>query len=315
MRRAMCLFLLVLAGCGRDSEVSSSDDANGGSDGGGGGDTADATSDAGTDSGSDAAVDAPADAGIDAPIGPANGSTGCGKVAGIASGTWVKRSIDVNGTRDLWVWLPANYDPARAYPIIYQLHGCSSSPNRETNNVPVQNQVGANAITVRGRAAANCWDTATTGPDVPYFDAMLTDVENAFCVDTTRRFLTGYSSGAFMTHRMACLRGDKLRGVATIAGGQSGSNCTGNVAALLIHDLNDTTVNISHSEQARDNHLTRNGCTNPRSTTPIDPSPCVEYAGCAAGKRVVWCQTTGQNHSRQDAFAAPLFWSFISANF
>lgn len=244
---------------------------------------------------------------------PVAGSTGCGMPANIASGQWVKRTIDSGGPRDLWVWLPTGYDPSRAYPIIYQLHGCSTSATREANNVPVERQVGADAITVRGRAAANCWDTSATGPDLPYFDAMLADVEGAFCVDTARRFVTGYSSGAFMSHRVACVRGDKLRGVATIAGGQPGTNCTGNVAALLIHDRNDTTVNISQSEAARDNHLMRNTCGT--TTMPTAQSPCVAYDGCAAGKPVVWCETTGKNHDRQDMLAAPIFWTFISSSF
>ena len=286
--------LVVVAGC--DDGGSGSLD---GSDGGGGGD------DGGNGDGG---------AGADGNTGPITGSAGCGTASSIATGAWVQRSINVNGTRDLWVWLPANYDPARAYPVIYELHGCSTGPNRETNNVPVERQVGSDAIAVRGKAASNCWDTATTGPDVPYFDAMLQDVEGAFCVDTSRRFLTGYSSGSFMSHRLGCIRGANLRGIATIAGGQSGTSCTGNVAALLIHDLNDTTVNISASVQARDNHLTRNACTAPPSSTPNNHPPCEDYAGCAAGKGVTWCQTTGMNHSRQDVLAAPIFWAFIQSN-
>jgi len=26
----------------------------------------------------------------------------------------------------------------------------------------------------------------------------------------------------------------------------------------------------------------------------------------------VWCQTSGQNHARQDGLAAPIFWDFLS---
>ncbi|MDX2090731.1 MAG: hypothetical protein SFX73_22930 [Kofleriaceae bacterium] len=279
MRTALRSLLLVIGACGDDGGGSGSPDGGG------------------TDAGS------------------VNASAGCNKTTAVAAKTWTKRDIDSSGAREVFIYLPEGYDPARAYPVIYELHGCLSGPNRETNNVPVEREIDGNAIAVRGKAAGNCWDTATTGPDVPYFDKMLEDIENNFCVDTSRRFLTGYSSGSFMTHRMACIRGDKLRGVATIAGGQGGSNCTGNVAALLIHDDGDTTVDISASVQARDNHLMRNTCDSPPSSSPdTDHPPCVEYAGCAAGKGVTWCQTTGQNHSRQDNLAAPIFWDFISSN-
>lgn len=218
---------------------------------------------------------------------------------------FTQRTID---GRDLWVRVPTGYDPQRAYPVIYEMHGCSGAPTREDNNVPVEKHVGDAAIVVRARAAAMCWDTSTMGLDLPYVDAMMDDVEGAFCVDTARRFVTGYSSGSFMTHVLGCIRGDKLRGIASIAGGQPGNNCTGDPAALLIHDANDNTVNISASIGARDDHLARNGCG---ATTTPGQDPCVSYDGCAPGKPVVWCQTEMQDHSRQDQLAGPIFWSFI----
>ena len=178
--------------------------------------------------------------------------------------------------------------------------------------MPIENESGDNAILIRGRAAGQCWDNAATGPDIPYVDAMFTDTESRLCVDTGRRFAAGYSSGSFTTHVLGCTHGDMLRGVASIAGGQTGSKCTGNVAALLIHDADDTTVNISQSVSARDAYLTRNGCDVNAARTPFDPSPCESYAGCPAALPVVWCQTSGQGHSRQDGLAAPAFWHFFS---
>jgi poly(3-hydroxybutyrate) depolymerase len=240
-------------------------------------------------------------------------SAGCGMNSTLEEETFVSQSLSVGGSdRTYFVHLPAGYDPSRAYPIVYQLHGCSDSATREDNNVPVQRESGGDAIHVRGRAAANCWDTATDGPDVPYFDAMVAAVEGALCVDTSHRFLAGYSSGSFMTHRLACIRGDMLRGVASIAGGQSGRDCTGNVAALLIHDRNDGTVNISASEGTRDDHAMRNGCDLEAARTPTE-APCEAYVGCDADLPVVWCETSGMNHSRQDGLAAPIFWSFFES--
>ncbi|MBL8684728.1 MAG: hypothetical protein JNK05_36465 [Myxococcales bacterium] len=246
--------------------------------------------------------------------GGAGRSAGCGRASSIALNAFVARSIAVGmSMRDYYVRLPTGYDPNRAYPIVYQFHGCSTAAARQDNNPPVHNASGANAIIVRGRAAANCWDNATAGPDIPYIDAMIADAERTFCVDTSRRFASGYSSGAFMTHRLACIRGALFRGVASIAGGQSGSMCTGNVAALLIHDTNDMTVNVSESIRARDNHVMRNGCNAMAARTPVMPMPCESYAGCMAGLPVVWCQTSGQDHSRQDSLAGPAFWNFFNS--
>jgi poly(3-hydroxybutyrate) depolymerase len=253
------------------------------------------------------------DAGIDTGGDPILGTAGCGKASTIATNMYVARSITVGGgARDYFIRVPTGYDPARPYPVIYQQHGCSSGANRETNNVPLDTQVGANAIIVRGKAAGQCWDTAMNGPDIAYWDAMVADVEAAWCIDAAKRYATGYSSGSFMTHRLGCIRADKLRGIATIAGGQAESNCPSTVGALLIHDLNDNTVNISASIAARDSHLTRNGCDKIAPPTATDHPPCVAYSACAAGKPVVWCQTTGKDHSRQDQLAGPIFWDFLS---
>ncbi len=240
------------------------------------------------------------------------GSEGCGETPADASEEWVAKTTDVGGTtREWFVWLPADYDPNTPYPVVYQWHGCSGSANKQNNNPPVQNQSGNAAIHVRGRAVDNCWNTGANGPDVQFFDALVAEVEATWCADAHRRFATGYSSGAFMSHRLACDRGDQLRGVATIGGGTAGNNCTGNVAALLIHDEGDEVVGISSSIGARDRHLSNNSCG--ATTVDWDHSPCVRYEGCDGGFPVVWCETTGQNHSRQDGLSAPAFWDFLSA--
>lgn len=243
--------------------------------------------------------------------GTMSGSAGCGSPTTDATGAYLPKTIDVGGaTRDWFVYLPPGYDPTRAYPVVYQFHGCSSSPNKENNNVPIEDHSGGDAIIVRGRAVQDCWDNSPSGPDVAFFDAMVAKVEATYCADPTRRFAAGYSSGSFMTHALACVRGDKLRGVASIAGGQTGQSCKGKLAALLIHDADDGTVNISASVGARDQYLSANGCA--ATTQPFDPSPCVQYDGCAAGLPVVWCQTSGKGHDRQDGLAGPAFWNFLS---
>ena len=144
-----------------------------------------------------------------------------------------------------------------------------------------------------------------------FFDALVAAVEARFCADPERRWVTGYSGGSFMAHRLACERGDQIRGVATIAGGMPGRDCVGRVATLLIHDQDDETVAITQSERARDAHLERNGCGTERVAT--EPSPCEAYQGCDEGFPVVWCETRGMGHARQDDFAAPAFWDFLAA--
>lgn len=303
----MVAFLVVWVGCGDAAppeEDASVRDAGAGEDAGGPPDDAATGEDAAAD---DAAVGDDGGGGEDA--GGPTGSAGCGMPSELATGEWIERSVDVDGTTRVWfVWLPEGYDPARRYPVVYQWHGCSD--RRENNNVPVQRESGGDAIHVRGRAVERCWDTSPAGPDVAFFDALVREVESTWCADPERRFATGYSSGAFMTHQLSCVRGDALAGVASIAGGQAGRSCEGRTAALLIHDRGDGTVGIGASEGARDRHLMRNGCGD--GSAPVEPSPCERYEGCDAGFDVVWCETEGMGHARQDGLAAPAFWNFLN---
>ncbi len=256
-------------------------------------------------------------ASLEAAVGEAGasaGTKGCGAPTTIATAAWIKQALTLGSTsREYSLWLPKDYDEARKYPVVYQFHGCSDAAERQNNNPPVEKQSGADAIVVRGRAAASCWDTAEKGPDFAYADAMIASVESSFCVDPSKRFGAGYSSGSFMVHSFACSRDSLFRGVASIAGGQRAATCPGKTAALLIHDLNDTTVKISASEQTRDRYLADNACNATATRTPFAPAPCESYAGCTAGLPVVWCQTSGKNHDRQDALSAPAFWNFFSS--
>jgi len=238
-------------------------------------------------------------------------SAGCGKAANQTLNQWVESMLTSGtGMRPYSVRLPSNYDPMRPYPVIVLLHGCSSG----TNNVPMERQTGTNAILVRGTgSAANvCWDTAANGPDVAFFDAMAADTKARFCTDTSRLFVVGYSSGSWLTNQLTCIRGNVVRGAATVSGGESArGTCTGRVARIFIHDQNDNDNVISGSERARDRMLMQNGCDTAAAPVPQEPSPCVRYQGCAAGYPVVWCPTSGKGHDRQDSLAPAAFWNFF----
>src|SRR5579859_5785530 len=88
-------------------------------------------------------------------------SAGCGMAAGQALSTWVEQpKLSVNGVnRQWWVWLPTDYNPKRAYPLVFTFHGCGSPDNI----VPIQKYTGADAIVVRGTGiTGGCW---TYGPN------------------------------------------------------------------------------------------------------------------------------------------------------
>lgn len=241
-------------------------------------------------------------------------SAGCGRMPTDAAQTWeVQADLDIRGVGRAWsIRLPENYDPQRAYPLVFMFHGCSNA----TNNVPMERVAGSDAVLVRGTGISSnvCWDFSATGPDVEFFDAMLATVEASLCIDRQRVFSVGYSSGAWLTNTLACVRGEVLRAGGTVSGGNvNGSRtCAGEVARIFIHDVGDETNVIAGSETERDRLLTANRCDAEGVPVPAEPAPCIEYPGCDADHPIVWCATTGQDHGRQDDFAPDAIWQFLA---
>jgi len=242
-----------------------------------------------------------------------SGSEGCGEAPNQPTASWVESMVEVGaGSRPYSVFLPSNYDASRTYPVILLLHGCGSG----TNNLPMEDQAGSDAIVVRGTGSDDgCWDADPGGADVPYVDAMIEDVEARFCADTSAVFAVGYSSGSWLANQLGCVRADVFRGLATVAGGlPGGGDCADQpIAHMFVHDLNDESNLIEWNEPARDRLLEVNGCDQAVEPLAVEPSPCVSYQGCDPGYPVVWCATSGQGHARQDAFAAPAFWDFFQS--
>jgi poly(3-hydroxybutyrate) depolymerase len=172
--------------------------------------------------------------------------------------------------------------------------------------------------------AADC----DQGPELPYFLAILAQVEAAFCVDRGNVFVGGFSSGAWESYTLGCGGAIAVRGIVTDEGGWRNHqpSCTGPVAALLVAgDLdsdnpigplvmgmpyapaNMTAQNVDGAIQSldsfgsapgRDAILSRNGCVG-TATAAYDPNypECMQYTGCPAAYPVVWCPLPGAGHN------------------
>lgn len=240
---------------------------------------------------------------------PAMRSAGCGLTTSQRAGSWNTSPVSSGqGNRNYDIRLPPAYDPMLAYSAILLLHGCGNP----TNNVPMEQVAGDAAIVVRGSGSKNgCWQETASGADVPYLDAIMKDVQDHFCVATNQWFAVGYSSGSWLANTLSCHRGSAFRGIATVTGGEPGeiNDCKGQHGRIYLHDSTDNNNKIESDIPSRTRMLKTNHCG--METKPFDPSPCVEYQGCDPGYPVVWCQTSGQGHNRQDNLARPAFWNFF----
>jgi polyhydroxybutyrate depolymerase len=268
----------------------------------------------------DAGLDAGGDAGGDA---GAHRSAGCGAAPEQRLSQFVMQTEIVTGVapayaatytnRFFWLRLPNGYDPTRAYPTVFIGPGCGESG---AASIPIQTVSMDDAIVVGLNGVGNCFnkDAADT-PELAYFDTTLAAVEASTCVDTSRVFMAGFSSGAWLTSYLGCVRGNVIRAQASSAGGLPPipPTCTGPIPAMYVADTDDPDNPPSTVMVALRRVLTANGCGT--ETEPYDigvPSPCVQYQGCLPGYPVVWCETSGIGHSDQSGtqISTVGFWHF-----
>jgi hypothetical protein len=115
--------------------------------------------------------------------------------------------------RDYSIQLPGNFNPNTPVPIFFGGGGCGGTPPQNGNGFGV----GATGAIEVGLSYINgCFADGGTycaqtpeaadcdqGPELPYFLAVLAQVEAAFCVDRGNVFVGGYSSGGWRGSRWA----------------------------------------------------------------------------------------------------------------
>jgi poly(3-hydroxybutyrate) depolymerase len=241
--------------------------------------------------------------------------------------------------RNYFVWLPLDYDSSKPYRVTFQFMGCGDRNGAATANYklfakdPESIYVAMN-MPPAGFPPANkdCFDNTVgkTSIEWEFMGLTASKVEQDFCIDESRVFVSGYSSGAWVSNMFGCYFAGKdpnrmfgpdisVRGQASVTGGpvQPDVPCGGAVAALWIHDSDDKENPIGGNQATSlPNVLKRNGCTGsatePWGSTTSLSSVCKRYTSCPAEFPVVWCPTAGKGHSAQDDLALPGFLEFES---
>lgn len=166
--------------------------------------------------------------------------------------------------------------------------------------------------------------------DVAYFDALLDDVAAVATIDARRVHLTGISNGAAMSHRLACVRADRVAAIAPVAGGNqlsTGAACAPSrpVAVLAIHGTADPCWAFDGGPGAclqTDNKdkidiprtmrewAARDGCGDTPSVSVLDDADAAddttasveEYPGCAGGAAVRLVKIEAGGHTWPGGF-------------
>lgn len=241
------------------------------------------------------------------PPAPPPGSAGCGRAAraGVLAGQRVQAA---GRERTYTLVVPEGYAPARPYPLVFVLHGSGGNGARARAQLDLERVARGAAVAIYPDAAGGAWDLdapAEQNRDVALFDALLFATANALCVDLRRVFVAGFSNGAYMANQLGCRRGDRIRAVATHAGGgpyemagrydeQGHLLCAGKaVAALVIHGTSDRVVAPSEGDKSLAHWAFANRCSGP--PVAMAPAGCQALGGCA--QPVATCRVAGLGHA------------------
>lgn len=251
--------------------------------------------------------------------GLASGPTaGCNKQLADEPDKDTLHNLMVKGVaRRYWTKIPDEYSPATPMPLVFYGPGCGASG---VEGAPLDNSIKDSAIRVFVIGTGGCFDTGGPEPETGYFNAVLDDVQNNYCTDKGKVFVSGYSSGAWLSMLLSCTAGDRITAIGTAAGGFRAEHppCKGNPGAMFHAGTGDTANPITKldgngmnqgSSAGRDRLLADNGCST--ESKPWDPAfpYCKEYLGCKSP--VIWCEQN-VGHSNGEEVARTGWWKFWS---
>ncbi|KAI0530246.1 Alpha/Beta hydrolase protein [Xylaria digitata] len=156
-----------------------------------------------------------AKASMASPIGLASihNASGCGEEPGVDLN--MRTNATLPSGRTYLFWVPPNYNPHKATPLILSFHGGTRTPDSQADldllTTPFFNSDHIVVYPSSGEYGENrgrYWQGAPQVPadvdDVAYVLEVLDAMESRFCVDVARVYATGKSQGGMMTNNLAC---------------------------------------------------------------------------------------------------------------
>ncbi len=224
-----------------------------------------------------------------------NLSPGCGK-----SGAQPTTSVMVNGVeRTFLLTVPRNYVSHDASPLIIAFHGRTNSNEQVRSYFGLDRRADEFFIAYpagisNGKGAfswADPGDTLSKTRDIAFFDAMVKNLSEAYCIDMDRIFVAGHSLGAWMANTVACFRGGIVRGSATVGGSSVPVECPGPSAAMIINNPKDPSSSHTAAVAMKDLRVRENGCSPVMNDVEPRSLLCQEAHSCLAGD-VIFCPHT-----------------------
>jgi polyhydroxybutyrate depolymerase len=231
-------------------------------------------------------------------------SAGCGKSGRPPDG-------EVSVPQDRIYSFPTSYDGSTPMPAVIAMHG-ANNPNTILQDLSNGSRLEEKFVRVFPKSNENAWRyEGGTGADSMRLTDIYDELLATYCVDTSRIFLMGHSSGAQMATQMVCKAGGdgRFKAVAPVAASKYCDTLTP-VPVLYIQGAMDAQRNGSDGANVVAVFSASNGCMQTSmpyapimgcnsdfDNKPVDPG-CIEYQGCT--EKTVWCRHNDNTYNLTD---------------
>jgi poly(3-hydroxybutyrate) depolymerase len=184
-------------------------------------------------------------------------STGCGNVDPPSGALTIETGGEMANFN---VYLPEDYDPMTPMPLGFGFHGFNNDecgPDdgecRGFKDLP--------AVTVYMKSISAGWEQdEVREQNIAYFQDVLARMKAEYCIDESRVFVAGVSSGGQFVSHLTCRFGDQFWQVTPVCSGAVQlDNCMGTPPILVIHGVTDQAGGYGEDTVAL--FAERNGCS------------------------------------------------------
>jgi len=243
-------------------------------------------------------------------------SAGCGKSGRPSGGV-----VTVSGSRI--ITFPTSYDGMKPMPLFIGFHA-AGNPIDQIQKLTNGSSIETNYVRAFAKSAGNEWNYNN---DVSKITSMYDDIMSTYCVDKSRVFAAGHSSGAQMIVQILVKKdvADKLnfKAVAPVAASNYGAIASP-IPVMYIQGKMDNQRNSDGAEVVQ-RFRTVNTCGSMTMEYPgvascqssgVNVSPgCVSYQGCT--KPTVWCSHNDPQYSNTNhgwpCFATKAMYDFFQS--
>jgi polyhydroxybutyrate depolymerase len=235
------------------------------------------------------------------------------------------RTLQVgNAMRSYVLHVPSTYTGNQRVPLLFDFHGLGGSGQGEANSSSYVAATQSEGVilafpTGTSDGIGQGWNVGTCcagGDDVAFTRAMVTQIQSLACIDNKRIYVSGFSNGGGMSHKLACEAADIIAAVAPASfdfGEDNVDDCNPSrpISVVMQRGTNDFAVPFEGGATPVTNRIVflgaqatfdkwseLDGCTGPEQDIGNN---CRQRSQCNAGVETSLCVIQGGGHQPPNA--------------